>query len=243
MTDVTAPLKFGENTFVPTVRMLSDMKSVLYDMQWANTAADFAVYSFYRNLYLSKKDRTIMEQQGIQYDITIIPPVMLGAEQNKTKGHYHPEKPSTGVTYPEIYEILSGRAACLLQKGENGSVTDVVVIKGSAGDKILIPPNYGHITINTSCEVLKMANLVCSRFSSEYGAIEKSKGGAYFFLSGNRAIKNKNYGKIPEIRDVKQKFRALRIERRKGLYEQIHKHIFRFLTHPEEYEDDFKKII
>ena len=97
-----------------------------------------------------------LREQNIRYDITIIPPGMLGREYIKTAGHYHPLVPGGSVTYPELYEVLEGEALYLLQRQDLG---DVVAINASAGDKVLVPPNYGHITINGSNKKLKMATL------------------------------------------------------------------------------------
>jgi glucose-6-phosphate isomerase len=62
------------------IRYLDDMRTVLYDKAWARTAPNFEVY------YM---ERGLEEKDGLRYDITTIPPKMLGQEFVKTKGHYH----------------------------------------------------------------------------------------------------------------------------------------------------------
>lgn len=222
-------LKFGGKSFEPIVRMLSDMRNVLYDKNWTKTAKNFDVYWFFRNLYRSEKHKKIMTENDLRYDVTIIPPNKLGIEFTKTVGHYHPKKPGTSVTYPEIYEVLKGKAHYLLQKENNGILVDVVMIKASRGDRVIIPPGYGHITINASKRTLKMANWVCNSFSSEYGSIEKMGGGAYFMLIDG-IIPNKNYGNVPQLRfAMPQNF-----EKDMRFYDLIKKpKVLRFLTHPE----------
>lgn len=231
------PLKFGHNIFIPTVRTLNNMKSVLYDTDWLETAGNLIVYSFFRNLYLKERHRDVMKKYGIQYDITIILPNMLGMEFAKTHGHYHPKKPGTNVSYTEIYEVLSGDACYLLQKEENGSLVDVVMIKASAGDKVIIPPNYGHVTINASGKILKMANWVCSNFSADYAGIKKRRGGAYFMLANDRLVPNMNYGRVPPLRFAESTDLSIYgIEKQKRLYDLIkNPELLEFLTHPELY--------
>ncbi len=237
------PLKFGGRMFQPTVRMVSDLRHVLYDSKWAETAGNFEVYSFYRNLYLSEGDIETMKAHGVQYDITVIQPNRLGAEFAKTKGHYHPKKPDTAVSYPEIYEVISGEAHYLLQKEEDGCIIDVAMIKAAAGDKVIIPPNYGHITINASRTALKMANWVCSNFSSEYEKIERSGGGAYFMLANGAFVPNMRYKAVPQLRFLRPNMSRIGIEGRE-LYSFIsNPAILRFLTHPEEYSSLFYKIL
>jgi oxalate decarboxylase/phosphoglucose isomerase-like protein (cupin superfamily) len=86
----------------------------------------------------------------------------MGLEFVKTYGHYHPRvNPKLRYTYPEIYEVLDGDAHYLLQRALNDeSVDDVTLVKATRGDKVIVPPNYGHVTINPSERTLKMANWV-----------------------------------------------------------------------------------
>ncbi len=229
-------MKFGKNSFTPDFRNLADMGGVLYDTKWAKKAGNPVLYWFYRGVYHSPADKKVMEANDLRYDVTIIPPGRLGTEFVKTKGHYHPKKPHTSVAYPEIYEVISGEAHYLLQKEENGHVVDVVMVKAVAGDKVVIPPGYGHITINASSALLKMCNWVCADFSSEYGSIEKLRGGAYFMLADGKIIKNKNYGKLPKLRFINAKdLGSHGIKKGSEMYELVNNiKLLRFLTHPEE---------
>ena len=110
-------------------------------------------------------------QRGLRFDITVIPPQTLCGEYIKTKGHYHPADPY-GNGYPEIYEVLEGEAHYLIQTAD---CSDVVLIAAGAGDVVVVPSGYGHVTINPSKKlVLEMANIVSSRFSSDYHGYERS---------------------------------------------------------------------
>ena len=86
-------LEFGSKRQDPDVRRLFDMKEVIFDRDWLAKAEDFDLYYMYRDLYLSKSDKEKLLRQGLRYDITIIPPGMLGCEYIKTAGHYHPNVP------------------------------------------------------------------------------------------------------------------------------------------------------
>lgn len=189
-------LEFGGRRKEPDIRRLYDMKDVIYDKSWLAGAENIDLYYMYRDLYLSKSDLEKLREQNLRYDITIIPPRMMGTEYVKTAGHYHPTIPGMTVTYPEIYEILEGSALYLLQKQD---LSDVVVVNASAGDKVLIPPDYGHITINRSNNTLKMANFVARDFSSLYEPYREKGGGAYFFTKDGW-IKNPRYLEVAELR-------------------------------------------
>ena len=65
----------------------------------------------------------------------------------------------------------------------------------------MAPPGYGHITINSSSE-RKMANWVCSEFSSMYDPIKERSGAAYYLL-GTGYVANPKYSDIPPIRYLK----------------------------------------
>lgn len=171
-------LEFGGKTREPDIRRLFDMKDVIFDQNWLAGAEDFELYYMFRDLFLSRADGDKLREQNLRYDITIIPPGMLGREYIKTAGHYHPTAPGSAVTYPELYEVLEGEALYLLQSED---LEDVVAINAVAGDKVLVPPDYGHITINRSNKILKMSNFVARDFSSLYGPIKEKAGGAYFF--------------------------------------------------------------
>jgi hypothetical protein len=90
----------------PGIRMLYDMLDVIYDRKWLSNAQNSELYYMYRELSLSKKESIAMKEYGLRYDITVIPPRMLGCEFIKTAGHYHPLVPGTRITFPEIYEVM-----------------------------------------------------------------------------------------------------------------------------------------
>ena len=170
----------------PDIRKLYDIKNVLYDKKWLKTAIDFDLYFMYRG---------IEEKDGIRYDITVIPPAMLGLEFIKTKGHYHIGQ------YGEVYTVLEGEAIYLMQKKNNKEeIEDAYVVKAQKGDVVVIPPLYGHTTINSSkTEELKMANWISPQYKSDYSLYEKMQGACYYYTSEGW-IKNENYKNVPELR-------------------------------------------
>lgn len=220
----------------PEVRTLDSMKKVLLN---PDIKKPKRVYLMYRNVYL-KKDLKLFRKHNIRYDITIIPPNKLGLEWAKTKGHYHPK--IKGLSYMELYEILHGSAHCLLQKEKRGKIVDAVVVKAKKGDKVIIPPNYGHVTINASNEFLIMANLVSSGFSSKYKDIIKKCGGAYYGLVSGKGIKfvrNYHYREVPKLRMEKARFYPrLGVFKNTPIYRSFIKYPerFKFLNDPRCYK-------
>jgi glucose-6-phosphate isomerase len=170
----------------------------------------------------------------------------MGLEFVKTYGHYHPRvNPKLSYTYPEIYEVLDGEAHYMLQRAKNEeSVDEVILVKATRGDKVIVPPNYGHVTINPSERTLKMANWVCRSFDSVYEPYAKLRGGAYYELINGRLLHNQAYHHVPEIRvtyPVEVSDQGL--IRRKPMYELIEEpYLLEFLTAPERHTGLFQEL-
>lgn len=178
---------------VPRVRTIEEMRPLLYNPDCEGSGP---LYQMYRDLARTGKERQWLSAHDLRYDITVIPPRILCSEFVKTKGHYHPDNPA-GFGYPEVYEVLAGCAHYLLQKKD---LSDIVLISAGTGEKVIIPPGYGHVTINPSFETLVMANLVSTAFSSEYREYEVRHGAAYYELEGERFVSNHWYPGIPAMR-------------------------------------------
>jgi len=178
----------------PAVRTIEEMRSVLADPSCEYSGP---LYYMYRDLAKSDADRNWLRHHRLRYDVTVIPSRTLCGEWVKTKGHYHPKNPA-GVGYPEIYEVIEGQAHYLLQ---SRALDDVVMIFAHAGDLVIIPPDYGHISINSSPDTtLTMANIVSTAFESEYEEYEKHHGAVYYEMSSGTMQKNSRYPVYPSIR-------------------------------------------
>lgn len=167
----------------PDIRKLNDMKEVIYDKEWLETAPDLRLYYMYRGIKKSGE---------LRYDITVIPSRMMGKEFVKTVGHFHSEK------FQELYIVLQGEAIFLMQKGNWENVNDIYAVKAKKGDAVIIPPEYGHVTINPSNKELKLANWISDRVKYDYSPFKKL-GGAGYFYTKKGWVKNKNYNKLPKL--------------------------------------------
>jgi glucose-6-phosphate isomerase len=158
------------------------------------------------------------------------------ANTKKTKGHYHPEN-LAGTGYPELYDVLDGTAHFLLQ---TTALDDVVLIEAQQGDIMVIPPGYGHVTINpTPDQTLAMANLVSTAFSSDYRWYETMHGAAYYELTGGGVLKNPAYPGVPPVRRVRNIWSMLSdLGIGDTLYDFVgNDRIAHLLNHPENYLD------
>ena len=223
----------------PSVRDVKDLRAVLADRSCTATGP---VYYMYRDISRSDADRIWLSEQDLRYDITVIPPREICGEFIKTKGHYHPDN-SSGIGYPEVYEVLSGRAHFLIQ---NRDFSDIVMIAASAGEIVIIPPGYGHVTINPSKNtVLQMANIVSTLFESDYQGYESLHGAAYFEKAEEGFVKNPAYGTSSSLRFavVSQKA-GISVRISAPLYGLVEQQtpVLEFLNKPEKFPSLFQKL-
>jgi len=177
-------MEFNLDNIKPDVRCLNDMREVIYDKEWLKTAPNSELYYMYRGL---------KEENGLKYNITVMPAKMLGKEFVKTKGHIHIGN------YGETYTVLEGEAIYFMQKTKDRIVEDVCAVKARKGESVIIPPLYGHITINPSKENLKTGDWSSQNCKSSYSLFEKLNGACYYYTQKGW-VKNENYENIPQIR-------------------------------------------
>jgi glucose-6-phosphate isomerase len=207
-------VEFGEG--LPPVedgrRYLEALRPLLMD---PSASGPDLLYRMYRDVH-RPEHRALREKHHLRYDISVFSAARLGPEFLKSSGHYHPLVPGLPVSYPELYEILHGRVIYLLQKPDDIhkgpreiTIEDVIIVEARAGEKVVMPPNYGHITINPGPEVLVTSNWVCSDFSSYYESVEAARGGAYYCVADEHGqpswAPNKEYLSVPPYRRMRPK--------------------------------------
>lgn len=187
----------------PEVRHAVDMKEVILD--YDPSMAKKELYYMYRNL-AQKNDQDKIKNYQLRFDITVMLPTKLGRELNKTKGHYHPNVDKSYLTYPELYQVIFGQAYFLIQRpnNDNSSIIEkCFLIKAQAGDKVVIPPNYGHVTINPGPGPLVMSNWVSDQFDSQYDDYLDHQGCAYYIFKSDKNEfefeMNQHYSSLPDL--------------------------------------------
>ena len=196
------------------------------------------LYWMYR-YFEAKKDRKLFDSFGMEYDLTVIKNGKIGNEYIKTVGHYHSNLKGKEVSYPEVYEVLEGNIQYILQtRFENGKV-DVIIVKTEQGDKVIVPPNYGHVSVNVGDTVALSSNIQKGDLphNADYDSF-KENGGAAIYVTDEGVINNPKYkiGKIRTVRPVEKPEFALTKE--SSLYESFKKNPekFDFLIHPDKYD-------
>ena len=203
----TAPIKIEFNDdglFIDeikhpySVRMLSVLDEVL--LGDFHDKDDKPIYLMYRDVF---------KKSTLRFDITVIASRILGKEYARTYGHHHPIA-EANLSYPEVYQVLFGEAKFILQKTNPDKTTDVIITNAKEGDVLIIPSNYGHVTINTSDEKpLFLSNLVSTEFQSDYSQYKRNKGPAIFYTIDD-IEQNTNYLirnlERKEAKDINKKY-------------------------------------
>ncbi len=171
-------------------RRLKELKEVLFDT--SNLDFDCSLYQMHRGVYF-KKHRELF--RDIRHDLTVISFGTLNGEFIKTYGHYHPKVKNS--SFPEIYQVVSGVAVFLLQKED---LSEVLLVWAKAPETVIVPPDFGHITINLGKKELILANLVARSVKGLYAPFKEKRGGAYYLLEDNPAKiqANPRYAKLPQ---------------------------------------------
>ncbi len=230
-------------------RYLKDMKDVLYDREWADSKSpDRRMYYMFRDI-CRPEDRERIEASGYRYDITVIPPDMMGKEYVKTYGHMHPRVPGSQATYTEIYQVLNGTAVFVLQKQVDDGSIEFVHIKAKSGESVIVPPGYSHVTINPSEEILILSNWVSRDFKSDYKPVKETEGLAFYLLKEDNEndtwVRNSNYGsdvRRYSARPIKPEILGLKDD--EPIYSMIsNPERLLFLNDPDSFEILFKKAL
>jgi len=216
-------LAFGEGVKAPAAssRRLEDARPVLL---YPSEEGPAVLYDMYRGTGLMK-DQKAIQDAGLRYDVTVIYPGTIGSEFVKTVGHYHPKVPGQPWTYPEIYQVLSGAGHFLLQRGGeiSGEVEDFAVADFEKGDILLIPPFYGHVTVNPSKEPLVIANWIAADFESVYDPVRLRKGLAFYdveYKGQSIFMPNDSYESHPKPRLVKPRdYPEIGLKRGESMYQ------------------------
>jgi len=226
--------------FKADIRYAHDLKPVLYQPEALDD--NFPAYFMYRDTYRNEEEKKIIEKARLRFDYTITPPNMIGKEYIKTYGHYHPK--AGELSYPEVYQVLEGKALFILQKrGERDDVIEsLAVVEVNEGEVIIVPPEYGHVMVNQTDQKLITSNWVCRDFKSIYEPYTKLSGACYY-LTVNGWIKNENYKTTPELAFAKN--RTEKVLRVKGdMYELVNDiDSLEFLKNPDEFRDMFEEVL
>lgn len=233
----------------PVLKYLGDMSGLFFE---DGAAGPEELYYIYRDIALDH-DREAVKVQRLRHDITVINTGTIGKEFIKTAGHFNPLiEPGADLTYPEVSEVLFGRGHYLLQRSVRGKpeqLESVLLISARHGDKVLIPPGYGHVIINPGQESLIISTWSARDLSSVHGPYRQFHGAAYYELQGEEGpvfLSNNSYLTLPPLqRCPVTPVPSLNLFTGLPLYKvfQDNNSVFRFLVTPGSFLEIFKNYL
>ena len=217
-------LVFGEGVVVDDhrVRLLDALTPVVMEPEAAR-GSDVIAYYMDNGVY-AQADAERLAGVPMRYELTLMPPLRVGREYNKTFGHVHHPEPVSGLQWTEVVEVLTGTAHFLLQTLDlAGPDADVVyLIEANVGEKVLLPSGYDHCTINPGDEPLLFSDVIALGVTGDYSRFVAARGAAYLEVAGANGpelIPNPTYRRVAPIRHVALKeYPALRLTTTMPLY-------------------------
>jgi len=171
------------------VRRLRELKVVLYDKKCLrHLDLNLPAYEIYRDC-CDNGARDLLRKDSLRYDVTVIPPLLLGEEYVKTLGHCHLPL-GEACSHPEILEVLEGEAVFLVEKKCGRGVVDVSLLIAKEGEKVLVPPGRGHVIINASSRRLVVGHLISRNCVQTYDPYLERGGATFYLLTRGRLVRN-----------------------------------------------------
>ncbi len=193
------------------VKLVKDMAGLLQKDDYLPGNEKF--YDYYRGI-VEKDTVDTFTKFDDHYDLTIIMPNDFdNGECKKTSGHYHKYIPGHHSSYAEIYEVILGKALFILQKindhelpADQIQVEDLYFVEVNQGEMVVLPPLYGHCSINVGEGPMVFSNIASCKNKSDYRVVKEKHGMSYYIVRENgklKAVKNPNYGDVPAPRVMK----------------------------------------
>lgn len=182
------------------------MAGLLADETDLEMVGEEPFYDVYRGIAYPE-DRELLKKHDYRYDITVIMPGQINGECKKTSGHYHGWTPARTNTYAEVYEVIKGTALYILQKSTNFDtndpsglvVDDVILVTVPEGRTLLVPPNYGHCSVNIGEGPLVFSNLAYVSCPLHYDPVKYYHGMGWYAYRTPEGISLKENSRYPHL--------------------------------------------
>lgn len=202
--DAAGRLCFGSDVVVEETRqrLLSELAPVVLEPQTCEHSRE-PVYTMFNGVY-RRADAHRIAGSGLRYELTLIPPRLIGRELIKTHGHVHNAPPGSRVTYAEVCEVLLGTAHFFFQTldPEGPDASMAFYIEAGPGQKVVIAPDLDHLTINAGNGPLLFADVVATGIQGVYERYRMTRGAAYYEVRDGETttfIPNPRYRRVPPL--------------------------------------------
>jgi len=240
----TLTLDFGPGITTDPLaqRRIEDIRQMLPDP--AASGPD-PLYSIYMDVRVPEL-AAALNARGLAYGAVVDSPGQIGDEYVRSQGHIHSSPPGSDVPYLEIYEFWYGSGAVYLQDAARPEVTDVVLVEVRAGDKLIIPPGWVHVVVNSGPTPLAFGALYAIEAELLYEPLRAMNGTAWAVLADGTFAANPRYiDPPPPARTQAREYPAFGISRAKPLLTTFagNQEIYDYVVDPEHHPDVWTTVI
>lgn len=170
---------YGDDVYGPKTekRKLDDIRKSLSD---PNVEGPEYVYAVAMDV-AKKQHRQDLIDRNLLYGAMIFCEGMVGEEPVRSQGHIHAISKSCNASTCEVYEIWAGEAYIYMQETAHDNPGKCYAIRAKAGDKVIVPPNWAHATMNANPKEPMLFGAWCVRdYGFDYDEVRAHHGIAYF---------------------------------------------------------------
>jgi len=230
--------EYGEGTFGPEVelRTLDSIRPSLLD---PNCEGPEVVYSIAMNVG-KEIHKPLLLERNILFGVVTYASGRMGQEPVRSQGHIHKKARNNTMSPPEIYEIWTGKAIIYMQEYAEDNPGRCFAVEASAGDVVIVPPDWAHATISADPnEALTFGAWCDCNFGFEYDGVRAHKGLAWFPIINSEGnlewFRNKNYQDSELIQKKPEDYGKFGIVKGEPIYSTFEKQpdTFLYVSNPE----------
>ncbi|POP41302.1 glucose-6-phosphate isomerase [Superficieibacter electus] len=170
---------------MPEIRTLDQIRGSLRDPDCDGPEQVYAIAMDVARL----QDREELQKRMLLFGVVTYAAGQLGDEPIRSQGHVHRISQHSGWSPPELYEIWQGKAIIYMQEFVEDEPGRCFAVLAGPGEKVLVPPGWGHATISASPDEALTFGAWCDReYGFEYEAVRAHKGLAWYPLVQNNNI-------------------------------------------------------
>lgn len=164
---------------MPEVRTLDQIRASLRNPDCSGPEVVYAIAMDVARL----QDREELQKRMLLFGVVTYAAGQLGDEPVRSQGHIHRISQHSGWSPPELYEIWQGKAIVYMQEFVEDDPGRCFAVIAGPGEKVLVPPGWGHATISASVNEPLTFGAWCDReYGFEYDAVRAHKGLAWYPL-------------------------------------------------------------
>lgn len=236
---------YGEDTTGPLTekRRLDEIRVSLRD---SNADGPSIVYAVAMDVAKKKHVQDLINR-NLLYGAMIFEKGIIGEEPIRSQGHIHAVSVSCNASTCEVYEIWAGEAYIYMQEYAEDDPGRCFAVHAKTGDVVIVPPGWAHCTINADPSRAMLFGAWCVRdYGFDYVQVRAHKGVAFFPKVKDGIITFVQNPKYHPAHLEILKARAypeFHLQQGIPIYTQYENNpnLFRFVTHPQEAEEQWKE--